>query len=74
MTQVASISPEMRSNPVFVLGQNGHGQWVIRELHGLMEGLFADRKDAIRFACEECGSRTPSIIPVNGPLESAVLN
>jgi hypothetical protein len=73
MAQLASKSAAKLNEPIFLLGQNGQGQWVVRELHGLMEGLFADRKDAIRFMFDESGARTPSIIPINGPLEMDAL-
>jgi hypothetical protein len=73
MAQYASRTSSKLNEPVFLLGQNGRGQWVIRELHGKMEGLFADRKEAIRFALYESGARDPSVIPINGPLEMEAL-
>jgi hypothetical protein len=63
MAHIASKSASKLNDPVFLLGQNGHGLWVVRELHGRMEGLFSDRKEAIRFALYESGSRDPSIPP-----------
>jgi hypothetical protein len=73
MAQLASKSNSKLDEPIFLLGQNAHGQWVIRELHGRMEGLFAHRKEAIRFALYESGSRHPSVIPINGALEMEAL-
>jgi hypothetical protein len=73
MAQLASKSAAKLNEPIFLLGQNGHGRWVVRELHGRMEGLFADRRDAIRFVFDESGACTPSIIPINGPLEMDAL-
>ena len=73
MAQLASKSASKLNEPLFLLGQNGQGQWVIREMHGRMEGLFADRKEAIRFALYESGCRNPAVIPINGPLEMQAL-
>jgi hypothetical protein len=73
MTQYASKVASRLSEPIFLLGQNSAGQWVIRELHGRMEGLFADRKEGIRFALYESGAKNPSVIPINGPLEMNAL-
>ena len=73
MAQLESKSASKLNEPLFLLGQNSHGQWVIRELHGRMEGLFLARKEAIRFALYESGCRNPSVIPVKGPLEMEAL-
>lgn len=73
MAHLASKSASRLNDPLFLLGQNGHGQWVIREMHGRMEGLFAARKEAIRFALYESGSSNPTVIPINGPLEMEAL-
>lgn len=73
MAQLASKSASRLNEPLFLLGQNGHGQWVIREMHGRMEGIFTDRKEAIRFALYESGSSNPTVIPINGPLEMEAL-
>jgi hypothetical protein len=73
MAQPASKSSSKLNEPIFLLGQNAHGQWVIRELHGRMEGLFVDRKEAIRFALYESGSRDASVIPLRARLEMEAL-
>jgi hypothetical protein len=73
MAQLASKSASKLNGPLFLLGQNSHGQWIIRELHGRMEGLFRDRKEAIRFALYESGCSDPSVIAVDRPLEMEAL-
>ena len=73
MAHLASKSGSKLNDPIFLLGQNGHGQWVVRELHGRMEGLFTDRRAAIRFALYESGSTNPAVIPLNRPLEMEAL-
>ncbi|MBC7830732.1 MAG: hypothetical protein H7Y62_01790 [Hyphomicrobium sp.] len=73
MAHFASKSASKLNEPLFFLGQNSRGEWVIRELHGRMEGVFTARKEAIRFALYESGSRNPSVIAMNGPLEMEAL-
>jgi len=46
----------------FVVAQNAHGYWVAREERGLIEGVFVNRRDAIRFALFETGSRSVSVV------------
>lgn len=50
-----AVSPTERRS--FVVAQNKRGQWVVRESHGLIEGVFVTQRDAIRFALFESGSR-----------------
>ena len=42
----------------FIVTQNEHGYWVASETRGLIEGVFISRRDAIRFALFEGGSRS----------------
>jgi hypothetical protein len=46
----------------FVVAQNERGQWVARESRGLIEGVFLTRRDAIRFALFETGSRSAAVV------------
>lgn len=46
----------------FVVARNERGQWVARECRGLMEGVFVTRRDAIRFALFETGSRSATVV------------
>lgn len=46
----------------FVVAQNDRGQWVARETHGLIEGVFLTQRDAIRFALFETGSNRASVV------------
>ena len=46
----------------FVVAQNERGQWVARERRGLIEGVFLTRRDAIRFALFETGSRSSAVV------------
>jgi hypothetical protein len=46
--------PESTSH-LFLVGQSKAGFWVARDLEGRSEGIFRDRKEAIRFALFEGG-------------------
>lgn len=63
MTYLAPLSPaEARQ---FVVVRNAHGYWVARDTHGLIEGVFTDRREAIRFALFEASDR--SAVIAGGP-------
>ena len=53
MAQYAMPKEHQKDFTVFLVGQDGHGHWVVQENHGLVEGLFVSREDAIRFARDE---------------------
>jgi hypothetical protein len=69
MAHLASRVESSSPSPTFLLGQNRRGQWVVRQVCGLIEGLFVDRKQAIRFALFESGSRPGAVIATPVPLE-----
>ena len=46
----------------FVVAQNAHGYWVAREDRGLIEGVFVNQRDAIRFALFETGNRSVAVV------------
>lgn len=66
-------SPVDRSAATFLLGQNVRGQWVIKETHGRMEGVFVQRKDAIRFALDETGLPHAAVIATPDVVEMEAL-
>jgi hypothetical protein len=47
-------APENASH-LFIVGQSKGGFWVARDLEGRSEGVFRDKKEAIRFALFEGG-------------------
>ena len=51
------------------IGQNRLGQWVVRDARRLCGGLFANRREAIRFAMVECQRRPQSVIMLPDGLE-----
>jgi hypothetical protein len=46
----------------FVVARNARGQWVARERHGLIEGVFLTQRDAVRFALFETGSNSAAVV------------
>jgi hypothetical protein len=57
--------PESRHHekpPCLYIEPDRQGGWSVRESRGLCGGLFPSRRDAIRFAMQECLCRPESVI------------
>ena len=64
--------PSARSHsksPLFFIGKNSRGNWVVQDQHHLSGGLFIDRAAALRFALFENGYQPQSFIMVQGVLK-----
>jgi hypothetical protein len=57
------------NSPLFLIGKNSRGQWVVRDQRGLCGGLFVGRAEALKFAMFENGNRPNAVIMVPGVLE-----
>jgi hypothetical protein len=55
--------------PVFMVGQNQRGNWVVRDHNGVCGGLFVSRDAALRFVRAENGYRPQAVVMVSGNLE-----
>jgi hypothetical protein len=55
--------------PLFYIGQNRKGLWVVREAEGRSGGLFLFRRSAVRFAREESEPSGCALMFLNSPLE-----
>jgi hypothetical protein len=55
--------------PMFRVGKDSHGHWVVQDQQGLRGGLFVDRAEALKFAMFENGGRPQAVIMVPGILE-----
>jgi hypothetical protein len=55
--------------PVFTVGQNRRGNWVVRDQKGVCGGLFVSRDAALRFVRAENGYRPQAVVMVSGNLE-----
>ncbi len=63
-----SRRPQSKS-PIFFIGKNSRGNWVVQDQRHLSGGLFIDRAAALRFALFENGNRPRSVVMVPGVLE-----
>jgi hypothetical protein len=63
-----SQRPQSKS-PLFFIGKNSRGNWVVQDQHHLYGGLFIDRAAALRFALFENGNRPQCVVMVPGVLE-----
>jgi hypothetical protein len=63
-------SPSLCSQaPLFLIGRDGKGHWVVRDPRGLRGGLFVDRTEALKYALFENGNRPQAVVMVPGILE-----
>ncbi len=51
------------------IGRDHDGHWVVKDARSLCGGLFANQKEAIRFAMYECQRRPQSVIMLPDGLE-----
>ena len=56
-------------SPVFRVGKDSRGRWVVQDQQGLRGGVFVDRAEALKFAMFENGNRPQAVIMVPGVLE-----
>ena len=61
--------PSCLKPPLFMIGQDGRGNWVVQDQSGIRGGLFVDRAEALRYARFENGNRSPAVVAVSGILE-----
>jgi hypothetical protein len=55
--------------PLFLIGRNSRGNWVVQDQQGLRGGLFVGRAEALRYAMFENGNRPQAAIIVPGVFE-----
>ncbi len=51
--------------PVFMIGQDRRGNWVVQDQKGVRGGLFVDRAAALRFVRYENGARPQALVMVS---------
>jgi hypothetical protein len=70
MNEAEPPSPQSSSHlPLFRIGKDSHGHWVVQDQQGLRGGLFVGRAEALKFAMLENGNRPQAVIMVPGVLE-----
>jgi len=61
--------PSWLRPPLFMIGRDHRGNWVVQDQKGTRGGLFVDRDAAMRFVRFESGDRPQAFIMVSEPLE-----
>jgi len=61
--------PSCAKPPLFMIGQDGRGNWVVQDQSGVRGGLFVDRAEALRYVRFENGNCSQAIVAVSGILE-----
>ena len=56
-------------SPLFMIGRDSRGNWVVQDQRGKRGGLFVDRLKALRFALFENGNNPRAVVMVPGILE-----
>jgi hypothetical protein len=59
--------PSCLRPPIFLIGQNSQGNWVVQDKAGARGGLFVDRSEALRYIRLE--SARHALVTVAGCLE-----
>jgi hypothetical protein len=55
--------------PLFYIGRDSHGHWVVQDQKHLCGGLFVDRAEALKFALFENGHKPNAVVMVPGVFE-----
>jgi hypothetical protein len=55
--------------PLFMVGQDRRGNWVVKDQRGICGGLFVNRDAALRFVRAENGYRPQAVVMVSEVLE-----
>jgi hypothetical protein len=61
--------PSCPKPPLFMIGRDGRGSWVVQDLNGVRGGLFVDRAEALRYVRFENGNQPQAVVAVSGVLE-----
>ena len=55
--------------PIYMIGQDSRGNWVVRDQSGLRGGLFVGRAEALRYIRDEAGNHPGAVVMVSGAFE-----
>jgi hypothetical protein len=70
MTQAKQVEPPSWSRPpLFMIGRDDRGNWVVQDLKGICGGLFVNRDAALRYVRSEDAHRPQAVVMVSGVLE-----
>jgi len=66
---MGQAEPPSSSTPLFYIGRDSHGRWVVQDQKHLCGGLFVDRATALKFALFENGHKPQAVVMVPGVFE-----
>ncbi len=69
MIQQSNVKAATVVGSCLFIGQDRCGRWIVRDAQSLCGGLFANQKEAIRFAMYECQRRPQSVVILPDGLE-----
>jgi hypothetical protein len=73
MTQAKQAEPpSWFSPPLFTIGQDSRGNWVVQDQHGICGGLFVNHDAALRFVRMESGYRPHAVVMVSENIELVI--
>jgi hypothetical protein len=61
--------PSLFRPPVFTIGQDRCGNWVVQDQKGIAGGLFVTRDAALRYVRSETGYQKRAVVMISGNLE-----
>ena len=66
---MGQAEPPSSRTPLFYIGRDSQGRWVVQDQKHLCGGLFVDRAAALKFALFENGHRPQAVVMVPGVFE-----
>jgi len=67
MTRTGEAEPSWFRPPVFMIGQDHRGNWVVQK--GIAGGLFVTRSAALRYVRSESGYQARVVVMISGNFE-----
>jgi hypothetical protein len=64
-----SEPPAWLRPPLFMVGQDTRGNWVVQDQKGMRGGLFVNREAALRYVRSENGFRPQAVVMVSDGIE-----
>jgi hypothetical protein len=61
--------PSLFRPPIFMIGRDGRGNWVVQDQEGMAGGLFVTRDAALRYVRSENGYQPRAVVMVSGNFE-----
>ncbi len=65
----AGEPPSWLRPPVFMMGQDKRGNWVVQDQKGMRGGLFINREAALRYVRSENPFKPQTVVMVSGTVE-----